>query len=337
MARRPPTSHDVARRAGVSQPTVSRALRDDPSVALATRHAVHDAAAELGYVPSQRGRSLSTRRTGQIGVVISDLANPFYLEILDAVHDALGAAGRRMLVLTPDEDDDVLLRRLLDGALDGAILSTTLLGSALPAELAQRSFPFVLLNRSVDDAPGDVVATNNVAGGRLAARALLDAGHREIAAAFGPRDTSTGRDREAGFRAMLADAGVTLSGDRVRHGPFDFAYGHAAAVELASSGATALFCANDVIAIGAYNGLRSRGVPVPERMSVVGFDDIAIASWEVFELTTVRQDIDEMVRRAVELVLDRVAQPDAPVRRVVLEPALVSRATLAPPSGGDPT
>jgi LacI family transcriptional regulator len=331
MARRPPTSHDVARHAGVSQPTVSRALRDDPSVALATRRAVHAAAEALGYVPSQRGRSLSTRQTGQIGVVISDLANPFYLEILDAVHDALGAAGRRMLVLTPDEDDELLARRLLDGALDGAILTTTLLGSPLPGELARRSFPFVLLNRSVDDAPGDVVVTDNVAGGRLAARVLLDEGHRAVAAVFGPSETSTGRDREAGFRALLGEAGVTLPEERVRRGPFDFQIGHAAARELASSGATALFCANDVLAIGAYNGLRSLGVRIPEDVSLVGFDDIAIASWEVFRLTTVRQDIQEMVARAADLLAERVAQPDAPARRVVLEATLVRRATLAPP------
>jgi LacI family transcriptional regulator len=333
MARRPPTSHDVARRAGVSQPTVSRALRDDPSVAVATRLAVHEAAAALGYVPSQRGRSLSTRRTGQVGVVISDLANPFYLEILEVVHDELGAAGQRMLVLTPDEDDDALLRRLLDGALDGAILSTTLLGSSLPQELARRSFPFVLLNRAVDDPPGDVVVMDNAAGGALAARALLDAGHREIAALFGPPDTSTGRDREAGFRAALAEAGLDLPEERMRRGPFDFAYGHAAALELATSGATALFCGNDVIAVGAYNGLRSAGVDIPGDMSLIGFDDIALASWEVFRLTTVRQDIREMVRRAVGLVLDRVADPDTPPRRVVLEPELVRRATLAPPAG----
>jgi LacI family transcriptional regulator len=331
MARRPPTSHDVARRAGVSQPTVSRALRDDPSVAIATREAVRDAAAALGYVPSQRGRSLSTRRTGQIGVVISDLANPFYLEILDAVHGALGAAGRRMLVLTPDEDGELLARRLLDGALDGAILSTTLLDSPLPGELARRSFPFVLLNRSVDDAPGDVVVTDNVAGGRLAARVLLDEGHRELAAVFGPPETSTGRDREAGFRALLGEAGMELRDERVRRGSFDFQVGHAAARELASTGATALFCANDVLAIGAYNGLRSLGARIPEDLSLVGFDDIAIASWEVFRLTTVRQDNDGMVRRAVDLLLDRVGQPDEPARRVILEPRLVRRATLAPP------
>src|SRR4051794_33961492 len=112
MTARPPTSHDVARRAGVSQPTVSRALRDDPSVSSETRRVVRAAADELGYILSARGRSLSTRATGQIGIVGSDLGNSFYLQVLDPVHEALAQVDRRMLVLTPDGDDQALLSRL---------------------------------------------------------------------------------------------------------------------------------------------------------------------------------------------------------------------------------
>src|SRR4051794_34965918 len=159
---RSPTSHDVARRAGVSQPTVSRALRDDPSVSEQTRRSVRAAADELGYILSARGRSLSTRTTGQIGIVVSDLGNPFYLQVLDTAHQALARADRRMLVLTPDGDDQALLSRLLDGSLDGAILTTTVLASGVPAALARRSFPFVLLNRTIDDAPGDSCVVDNI-------------------------------------------------------------------------------------------------------------------------------------------------------------------------------
>src|ERR1700742_261886 len=122
---RPPTSHDVARRAGVAQPTVSRALRDDPGVSSKTRRRVREAAADLGYVLSARGRSLATRATGQIGLVVTDLRNPFYLDVLDAVHAALAHADRRLLVVTHDGEDATLPPRLLDGAIDGAILTTT--------------------------------------------------------------------------------------------------------------------------------------------------------------------------------------------------------------------
>lgn len=336
MPDRAPTSHDVARLAGVSQPTVSRALRDEQSVSEGTRRAVRAAAAQLGYIPSQRGRSLSTRRTRQIGIVVSDLANPFYLQLLESAHDALRAADQRMLVLTADGDDEGLLARLLDGSLDGAILTTTYLDSSVPAELAARGFPFVLLNRDVDDAPGDVCVVDNTAGAGLAATELLRLGHRAIAALFGPPRTSTGRDREAGFRAVLADAGLELPAERTRRGAFSFPFGHDGALELLASEPTALFCANDVIAIGAYNGLRSQGVRVPEQITLIGFDDIAVASWEVFQLTTVRQDIDRMVQTSIDLLLDRIAGPGGaplPPRRTVLPAELVARATHAPPAG----
>jgi LacI family transcriptional regulator len=328
---RPPTSHDVARLAGVSQPTVSRALRDEQYVSSETRRAVREAAAQLGYVPSRRGRSLSTRHTGQIGVVVSDLGNPFYLQVLDTLHEVLAGDGLGMLVLTPDEDDDAFLARLVDGALDGAILTTTRLDSPLPAELARRGFPFVLLNRAVDDAPGDVCVVDNVAGARLAAEALARLGHTEVAALFGPPTTSTGRDREIGFRAGLAGAGLALADARWRRGAFDFDYGHAGVLELLETAPTALFCANDVVAIGAFNALRARGVAIPGALTLIGFDDIAVAAWAVFELTTVRQDIDAMVQRSAAMLLERIADPELEPRHVVLPATLVERATHGPP------
>ena len=130
MSSRQVTSHDVARAAGVSQPTVSRALRGDPRLSEATRQRVLEAAETLRYVPSQRGRSLATRSTGQIGIVVSDLGNPFYLQVLGELHHALSETHLRMLVLTPEAHDSVPLERLVDGSLDGAILTTTLLDSA---------------------------------------------------------------------------------------------------------------------------------------------------------------------------------------------------------------
>jgi LacI family transcriptional regulator len=300
-------------------------------VSAQTRRAVRAAADELGYILSARGRSLSTATTGQIGIVVSDLGNPFYLQVLDTFHEALARVNRSMLVLTPDGDDQVLLSRLLDGSMDGAILTTTVLASTVPAQLVRRHFPFALLNRTVDDAPCDMCVVDNVAGARLAAEALVRLGHTEIAALFGPVTTSTGRDREAGFRAVLDEAGIALPTARVRSGPFDFAYGHAGVEELLASRPTAIFCANDVVALGAYNALRAAGVRVPEDLTLIGFDDIAVAAWEVFELTTVRQDIDRMVQAAADMVLERIDGPGRPPEQVVLSPELVERATHGPP------
>lgn len=335
----PPTSHDVARAAGVSQPTVSRALRGDVRLSEETRRRVEAAARELNYVTSQRGRSLATRSTGQVGIVVSDLGNPFYLQVLDALHASLRQSDMSMLVLTPDADERVPLARLVDGSLDGVVLTTAHLQSSLPAELGRRGFPFVLLNREVDGAPGDVCVVDNAGGARLVADELLALGHRSIAAVFGPETTSTGRDREASFRQVLGAAGIDLPTERWRRARFDFGEGHRCALELLPSQPTALFCANDILALGAYNALYSQGVRVPQDITLIGFDDVRLASWEAFELTTVSQDIERIVRTGTELLLSRIAAGRdgtdviPPPRRVVLPARLVRRRTHGPPPG----
>lgn len=330
------TSHDVAKLAGVSQPTVSRALRDDPRLSEETRRRVQTAAGALGYVPSRRGRSLATQSAGQIGVVVTDLGNSFYLEVLEEVHGALGGTELRMLVLTPGPDDAVSLEQLVDGSLDGAILTTTLLDSTLPYELARRGFPFVMLNREIDELAGDSCVVDNREGARLVASELLALGHHDIAAIFGPANTSTGRDREAGFREVLSGAGIHLRADRLRRCAFDFEAGRAATLGLLDAGRqrpTAIFCANDIIALGAFNAVRASGMLIPEDVTLIGFDDVRLAGWEVFELTTVRQDVPRLVRTATNLLLSRLSEPAeaGPPRRIVLQPTLVRRRTHGPP------
>lgn len=331
---RTPTSHDVARAAGVSQPTVSRALRDDPRVTEDTRHRVRAAAAELGYVPSRRGRSLSTRATGHVAIVVSDLGNPFYMEAVEHLHRHLEQAGARVVVLTDPPEEPAIAEMLLDGSVDGAILTTTLLGSSLPAELAARGLPVVLLNRTVDDDAVDACISENVGGAHAVAAEIAALGHERVAALFGPADTSTGRDRERGFRAGLAEAGLKLPDRMVHRGPFSFAAGHRGLVELLERRAapTAVFCANDVIAVGALNAAKALGVAVPGQVSVFGFDDIAMAGWELFALTTVRQDLAEMAGAATRLLLERIAEPGRAARHVVVPATLVRRASHAGPA-----
>jgi LacI family transcriptional regulator len=337
-AGRPPTSHDVARAAGVSQATVSRALRDDPHVTAQTRTRVRDAAERLGYVPSDRGRSLSTRRTGRIGVVVEDLGNPFYLELLDVLHDRLERERTRMIVFAPGVHDPERVEHLADGSIDGVVLTTTLLDSPLPAELTRHRFPFVLLNRIVDNLEADSCSVDNFGGGGEVAAAMLDCGHREIGGIFGPSETSTGRDREAGFRATLDERGAPLDGTLARRGRFSFIDGHRHMLDLLDGARrpSAVFCANDVIALGAMNAALGRGVPVPGELSVVGFDDITMTGWEAFRMTTVRQDIGRMGRTAIDLLLARLTDPARPLQRMVLPAELVRRSTLAPPSSSGP-
>lgn len=337
MPRSPaPTSHDVARVAGVSQPTVSRALRGDPRLSDETRLRVQRAARELNYVPSQRGRSLATRSAGQVGIVVSDLGNPFYLQVLDTLEEELRPAGLRLIVLTSEDDAQLPPAALVDGSVDGVVLTTTRWRSSLPATLTERAVPFVMLHREDGARSGDACVADGAAGARLAAQELLALGHRRVAAVFGPETTSTGREREAAFRQVLAGAGVDLPPERWRRARDSFGDGYRCALELRESAPTALFCATDVQALGAHNALAGLGMRFPRDMTLVGFDDIPLAGWEVFQLTTVSQDIPAMVRTAAELLLDRIAalrQDGAwlPARRIVLDVELVRRATHGPP------
>jgi LacI family transcriptional regulator len=301
-------------------------------VAPATRERVLEAAASLRYVPSQRGRALSTRQTGRIGVVVADLGNPFYLQLLDRLQAELATQALRMVVFT-DEGHDLGAGQLLDGSIDGAVLTTTLLHSSLSDELAAHGLPIVLLNRHNDNPATDVCAADNAGGGALVADQLAALGHTRIGAIFGPADTSTGRDRRLGFTGALERQGIEPAFEHLREGPFSFNAGHSALMELMSEPEppTAVFCANDVIALGAINAARALGISVPSDLTLIGFDDMEMAGWEVFSLTTVAQQIDELARLTVARLTQRIETPEAPAARVRVKTELVLRSTHGPP------
>lgn len=331
------TSHDVARLAGVSQPTVSRALRGDPRVAEATRARVENAVAALGYIPSEAGRSLVTRKTKRVAIVVADLTNPFYPYLISPLHDALERHGYRMMVLTENAESQLPVAQLVDGSVDGVVLLTSELGSPLPAELNRRRLPFVYLNRESSLGLGDAAVVDNELGGRMAAQHLIALGHTRIAGIFGASDTSTGRDREAGFRLALADAKIALPSELTRFGSFEFDTGYRAATELLALDRppTAIFCGNDVIAIGAINAALAAGAAIPADVSVIGFDDIPMAAWEVFRLTTVGHDLAGMAQSAADLLIDHMTNGEStPPRRIVLPPHLIQRSTTSPPYSG---
>lgn len=326
------TSHDVAKLAGVSQPTVSRALRDDPRVSLATREKIKRAAQALNYVPSEAGRTLSTRATHRVGVIVTDMTNPFYPHVVAPLHDELQRLGYRMMLLTERSDEAVAEERLLDQSLDGVVLATATTDSRLPALLERRGMPFVFLNRDTGR-PGDFASVvDNEGGGRLVAQELVGLGHRRIAGIFGAANTTTGRERELGFRLALADAGIGLPADRVVRGAFEYETGYAALPSLLKSAEppSAVFCGNDVVAIGVLNAALAAGVKVPDDLTVIGFDDLPMAAWEVFRLTTVRHDLGELACQAARLLARRIAgEVDAEGERLVLPTEFVPRATHA--------
>ena len=322
------TSFDVARAAGVSQSTVSRALRGDPRIGADTARRVAEAAQALDYVPSDRARALSTRATRRIAMVV-DLDNPLWSILVRSLHDELSLHGFH-LTLVADHGDHVSFERLVSGGtVDGVIMSTVTLNSPVPAMLKHRGIPAVLLHRWSLHGNLDSCVADDFEGGRQAASILLDSGHRRIGALFGPATASTARDRAAGFRARLGEAGIDLPQSRTREGGFEYSYGWEGLPELLTGRhrPTAVFCSNDVIAMGALNAAFARGIQVPDDLAIVGFDDLDETARPTVNLTTIRVPFQDMLRSAVTLLLERVGGYNGGGRRVIHPVTPVLRGT----------
>jgi LacI family transcriptional regulator len=326
------TSWDIARAAGVSQSTVSRVLNDDPRVARRTRERVADVIERLGYTPNGVARGLATRRTQLVGVVVSDVTNPFYPELLEAIENQLTEHGLKMILSNAgDRPEETYMRVLEEQRVDGIVFTAAEVGSEAVRALARRRFPIVVANRSVDGVECDSVTGDNEAGARAAAQHLLDLGHRRIGVLSGHPDASTSRDRLAAFVDALAAADADTDPALIRNGWYAYEVAYRETIELLTleSPPSAIFCLNDLMALAALNAAAAIGRAVPQELSVVGFDDIRMASWERFQLTTVRQPLAEMARTSADLVAQRIESPDAPYQRLVFPSLLVRRRTTA--------
>lgn len=325
------TSRDVARLAGVSQPTVSRALRDDSRVSVATKARVREAAHLLGYVPSEAGRALSSGRTRRIGLLLTDLDNQFYSHIIAPVHRELEALGYQLMLHTESADNDTVVERLLANGLDGVILATTTIDSVAPLRLKDRGLPFVYFNRTGALVQADATVVDPAPGYEAAVRQAVSLGHRHVGAVLGPDNTSTAQGREAALRVALLANGLTLNELDTRRVPFGAAEGEAAASEILSrrDRPTLLFCGNDVVAYGALNAAHRAGLRVPEELSVVGFDNLPEAAWPIIDLATIGYDIAGMARAAADLIVRRIEAPEAERENTPFESVFVFRRTLA--------
>jgi LacI family transcriptional regulator len=324
------TSRDVARLAGVSQPTVSRALRDDPRVSEATKARVRESAALLGYVPSEAGRALSSGRTRRIGLLLTDLDNQFYSNIIAPVHRELERLGYQLMLHTESADNDAIVERILSNGLDGMILATTTVDSVAPLRLKDRGLPFVYFNRTGSLVDADATVVDPDAGYREAVDRAVELGHTRIAAILGPSNTSTAQSREASLRSALRAHGLRLGQDDIRRAPYSSAAGEEAAAALLAreDRPTLLFCGNDVVAYGALNAAKRLGIRVSDDLSVIGFDDLPEAAWPIIDLATIRFDISGMAAAVADLIVRRIEQPDAPVEHSRFDSSFLPRHTL---------
>jgi DNA-binding LacI/PurR family transcriptional regulator len=328
------TTHDVARRAGVSQATVSMVMGNNPRarVAVATRERVLRAAEELGYRPNLLARGLVRGRSYAIGMVVPDLSNPFFLDVVTGAQRVAAETG--YAVLAADTRDASVARQveLLRGRqVDGVILEG-LGASSIPAD-ALGGAAVVLVDEPPDRWPG--VASDALGAGRLAAQHLIGLGHREIAFIGPATDVHGFRMRERGFFQALREAGIGLSSERLRRAAPTLGGGQVAMRALLSlrSRPTAVFCANDLLGVGAQKACLSAGIAVPTGMSIVGCDDVEIARVVTPELTTIAVPARELGARAMRLLLRKLDDPThVPPGHRALPVRLVVRGSTAPPA-----
>lgn len=331
------TATDVARLGGVSQSAVSRTFTEGASVSEATRQKVLEAAQRLNYRPNLLARSLITRRSRIIGVAVAYMENQFYPQLLQALSAQLHRDGYRILLFTPepDADGDPVLEEVLRYRVDALILASTSLSSRLADECARAGVPVVLVNRKSSSASVSSVTGDNRRGGARIAEFLLAGGHQRLAFIAGLEDSSTSRDREAGFSRRLKQLGTDAPARAV--GRYTWADA-AKATRALLSGPTppdAIFCANDHMALAAIEISRSEfGRVIGQDISIVGFDDVSVATWPSFSLTTFSQPVEVMASRVAEIA-GRLLGPakSAPVHEIVPGELIVRGSARRPAAG----
>ena len=326
------TSVDVAKLAGVSQSAVSRAYTPGASVAATTRSKVMDAARKLGYRPNAIARTLITRKSRMIAVVASYLDNQFYPTVIEKLSQRFQLDGYHVLLFIAEahREADELLMQLMQYHVDGIVLLSASLSSGIAKDCAEAGIPVMLFNR-IAQLGGTVssVSSDNEAGGRLAARALLAKGHTRIGYIAGMEDSSTNRDREAGFLAELTANGHRVFARTVGHYNFDAA--QIAARQMFKIAdplqrPSAVFVANDHMAIAVMDTMRGElGLRVPHDVAVIGFDNVPQAAWGGYSLSSVEQDAQAMIEATVSIMIKQIDDDQVPAKHVKLPVRLIER------------
>ena len=335
------TLKDVAALAGVHPGTASRAINEEtrPLVNEETARRVLAAADELGYRPNPIARGLKTSRSYTVGVLIPDLTNPLFPRIVRGIQDRLEEAAYTPLIANTDNDPDrerAYIEAMRARQVDGLITATAHRDDDLPVEVADAELPVVLVNRRHELGTRPSVVAADRLGVKLAVDHLATLGHRRIAHIAGPQDLSTGYLRLQGFQEALGEAGLEFDPELVLAAEaFVESEGQRLCDELLDRdlGATAIFAANDLMALGCYDAFAARGISCPDQISVVGYNDMPFAAWFDPPLTTIHLPQYEIGERAAELLLERLRDPDAEPVQVELEPSLVVRGSTGPPRG----
>ena len=328
------TSLDVARKAGVSQSAVSRVLTPGGSASKKTAEKVRSAVDELGYRPNILARSLITGKSNIIGLVVAYLNNRFYPEVLEKLSNRLQKEGYHVLIfIANNTKDDIsnVIEGILEYQVDGIVAASVAMSSDLAARCQAAGVPIVLFNRSQTDDELPSVTSNNYLGGRTAAKYLLELHHKKIGYIAGWEGASTQVEREDGFNSMILEQNLIVTHREVGNFEIDQAKEAAKKMFGISDHPTAVFVASDHMAFAVMDVLRSDiRLRIPQDVSVIGFDDVSLASYSAYDLTTIRQPITQMVDSTVDILLNQIEQPTAVDNNVSnIDPVLVKRGTCS--------
>lgn len=328
------TSLQVAERAGVSQSAVSRVFTPGASASSKTAEKVRQAAKELGYRPNMMARAMITGKSRIIGLVVAYLDNQFYPLALQLLSNALQAKGYHILVFTASNSRgaaEEVMQELLDYQVDGIITASVGMTNDLTLRCAAAGIPVVMFNRGQEGAEISSVTSANYKGGQDVAEFLLSCGHQKLAHISGWEGSSTGRDRSRGFCETLAVHGHDA---QVIDGMFDRDTASNAVRQMMQDAAPpdAIFVGNDHMAFAVMDTLRFElGLSIPGDVAVVGYDDVPLAAWPAYDLTTMRQPVNRMVEATVDTLLDRIDEPTLPASRIEIQSPLIQRGTTKGP------
>jgi len=333
-------SRDIARLLNVSQATVSRVLNGRPGVRPATRKRVLAAIEDLGYVPNAGARGLITGRSGLIGLLVSNITNSFYAEIVQEISRRALAEHYNLMLCNTEERADrqgAYLELLVEQRVEGVIMTSALEGvEEMLGLLARRKVPIVLVNRILDQLDHiDMVSIDNVGGGKKATQHLLGLGHERIVYLGGREDALTNRDRLRGYSTAIQERFGAVDSAYIAAGEYTRENGYRAIRGFIEAGIefSGAVCADDTIALGALDALEDLGRGVPGDVAVIGFDDIPLASMRAVSLSSIRQPFDALAKTAIDLLVNRIMDPDAEPRQVIFPAEIVHRRSCGCPLG----
>lgn len=331
------TIKDVAQHAGVSTATVSRVLSNSGPVSAEVRERVEQAIHALGYRPNRMARSFRAQRSKFIGLIISDVENPFYTSLVRAVEDVAYAHDYSLLLCNSDEDPDkerTYIQFMADERVAGVIGSPASEAETSFAALFDAGIPVVSVDRRSARTPVDTVLLDNVAAARDLTRHLIAHGHRRIGAIVPNTSITSGRERLVGFLQAMEEAGLAPDPDLIREGKGIETFGFQAAHELLDlpDQPTAVFTGNNLITLGALKAIQERHLRIPDDVAVAGHDEMPWMSLLAPGITVAAQPIHEMGRLAMQMLLARIAGDRQPLREVKLAPRLIVRSSVASPA-----